>query len=542
MELRIVTDMARVLPGGIPARYEERLAFDALGGEAIALQAAYRLPGERARALRLEVNCAAPAQVFLVRAVPVAKPVGDTWDDDYLSTEPGLYPDCLEPLPASGLLRASDSWQSALILLEPCAPGAYPLTLRLTDPETGACEERRVRLAWAAPALPAQTLKYTRWFHCDALAEHYGVPVFSERHWALIRAFLVAAVRQGVSMILTPIHTPPLDTAIGAERATVQLVDIAVENGEYRFGFEKLDRWVRLCTEVGIRYFELAHLYTQWGALATPKIIATVDGVPKRIFGWDTPACSPEYAAFLARYLPALTARLRALGVAERCYFHISDEPEPKDKAHYLAARDQALPFLEGFPVLDALSSLALYREGVVTLPVPDNAVAEDFLAEPLPERWTYYCCGQTQNVSNSFIAMPGERTRILGVQLYRHRMDGFLHWALNFYYNERACGLVNPYLTTDGEGSYPAGDPFNLYPGPDGTPRDSLRSVAMRKALEDMRALALLERYTSRAHVCALIDGLASAPVTFRAYPRGEGFLLALREQVNREIVAAAQ
>lgn len=538
MELHIVSDMGKTLPGG-KLRYQDRSSFDALGGEAIAFQVLYRQQGVHARVKRADIVCDAPFHAYQVRSVPVERPVGDLWDDDYLSVEPGMYPDCLEPFVPGGTVRTAAAWQSLLIVLEPPAAGAYPMTVRFTDREDGAVDERRITLLWQRAALPAQTLKYTRWFHYDALAEYYGVPMFSDAHFDIVKAFMRAAVRQGMNMVLTPIHTPPLDTEIGGERTTAQLVGITRTGGKYSFNFDLLDRFVALCTEAGIRYFEMAHLYTQWGAAAAPKIMANADGRMQRIFGWDTPACSKEYADFLARYLTALTAHLKEIGLTNRCYFHISDEPVVKDKAHYLAARRQAEPYLSGFPILDALSHAELFNEGIVTLPVPAIDVAESFLDLSLPERWTYYCCGQMEEVSNSFIAMPGERTRVLGIQLYRHNMDGFLHWGLNFYGNERSGSQINPFLTTDGERSYPAGDPFNLYPGKGGVPLESLRAVLMRKAMEDMRALQLLESMTDRAHVCGLIDSLAGYPVTFRRYPHTEDFILELRRLVNTEIAS---
>ena len=48
-------------------------------------------------------------------------------------------------------------------------------------------------------------------------------------------------------MILTPIFTPPLDTAVGGERTTTQLVGIKTDGDAYCFDFAKLDRWVELC-------------------------------------------------------------------------------------------------------------------------------------------------------------------------------------------------------------------------------------------------------------------------------------------------------
>ena len=52
-------------------------------------------------------------------------------------------------------------------------------------------------------------------------------------------------------MILTPVFTPPLDTAVGGERRTVQLVDVKVEKEGYSFGFEKFERWVSICKKCG---------------------------------------------------------------------------------------------------------------------------------------------------------------------------------------------------------------------------------------------------------------------------------------------------
>ena len=41
------------------------------------------------------------------------------------------------------------------------------------------------------------------------------------------------ATDHGINMILIPVLTPPLDTAEGGERTTVQLVDITYENGKF---------------------------------------------------------------------------------------------------------------------------------------------------------------------------------------------------------------------------------------------------------------------------------------------------------------------
>ena len=122
-------------------------------------------------------------------------------------------------------------------------------------------------------------------FTWTVLADYYHVPVFSEEHWEIIENYLHEYVKRGCNMILTPLFTPALDTAVGAERTTTQLLDVKVENGEYVFGFDRVKQWVDLCQSCGIEYFEMCHLFSQWGAKYAPKVVAMVDGEEKQIFG-----------------------------------------------------------------------------------------------------------------------------------------------------------------------------------------------------------------------------------------------------------------
>ena len=173
---------------------------------------------------------------------------------------------------------------------------------------------------------------YTEWFHSDCLADYYHVDVFSEEYWRIVENFLRKAKERGVNIILTPILTLPLETLIGGERTTTQLV-----------------------------------------------------GGPKRM------------------------------------------------KNIFLTIQNST-------------------------------------------DGWTYYCVGQGYKVSNRFITMPGWRTRILGVQLYKYRMEGFLHWGFNFYNTQYSLRPVDPYRENDADDAFPAGDAFIVYPGENGEEVESMR------------------------------------------------------------------
>ena len=374
--------------------------------------------------------------------------------------------------------------------------------------------------------------QHTQWFHADCLADYYQVPVFGEDHWRIIGNFMESAVRHGINTILTPIFTPPLDTARGGERTTVQLVKISLNDGTYRFDFSLLKRWIDLCASRGIEYLEMAHLFTQWGAVCAPKILVSIDGAEEtKLFGWHTAATSPEYTAFLRCFLPALKAFLQAQGWLEKTFFHISDEPNLQQATSYAEARMAVKDLLADCRVMDALSDYSIYQTGVVERPVVSADHIQPFLDANVPHLWAYYCTAQAIHVPNRFIAMPSTRNRILGTLLYYYHIEGFLHWGFNFYNSQHSVRHIDPYLTTDAEEAFPSGDPFLVYPAPDGTAYDSVRGMVLRQALSDLRMLCYLEEKLGRSAVTELIDSLTPAQLTFSQYPREKAFFEKLKD-----------
>ena len=385
--------------------------------------------------------------------------------------------------------------------------------------------------------LPELSIPHTEWFHCDGIADYYGVGVFSEEFWRIFRNFVAVYVKRGGNTLLTPILTPPLDTEVGGERTTVQLVDVVVRDGEYKLGFARLERFLDICLEEGIRYFEICHLFTQWGANAAPKVVAEKEGRLQRIFGWDTPSGDPEYLRFLSVLLPALKGLLERRGLLKRTFFHISDEPDINSE-HYQTSQSTVRRLLEGCTIIEAVSDYLYYEKGLVDVPVCAVDHIEPFLEKRPPRLWAYYCCSQTREVPNRFISMPSRRNRIYGILLYWHRIDGILHWGFNFYNSQFSKEKIDPYETVDADGKFPAGDPFMVYPGKDGVPEESLRLMVLEEALNDFRALCLLESYVGREKVMELIRQEAGMELSFRQYPRNDEFILGLREKVNKMLV----
>lgn len=516
-------------------------AASALRGEQFSYQLALRLEGAPRSDVWVSASGPLAGHVALAQVMNVASelPAYPETDDFYLRKQPGLYPDLLTPLPGGRMTLLPGAWRALWVRVsvpEDQPAGEQTITLRFTGKDGQPLGESAFTLTVIPAALPEQTLVYTNWFHCDCIATYYGDEVFSEAHWRRIGQFMALYRASGATCILTPVLTPPLDTEVGGERPTAQLVGIRQQGGRYSFDFSLLKRYLDLARSHGIERFEISHFFSQWGAAHAPKVIAEVDGQPRRIFGWETDAAGVPYRAFLAQFIPALLDFLRGQGVLEACYFHISDEPSLEHLDSYRAAREGVAGLLAGCQIMDALSNYDFYEQGLVDHPIPANNHIEPFLEHRVPGLWTYYCCGQHVDVSNRFIAMPSCRNRVLGCQLFKYDIAGFLQWGYNFYYSQYSTYPVNPFQTTDALQAFPSGDAFVVYPGPEG-PLPSLRLWVFHEALQDMRAMQLLAGRIGKQAVTALIDEGLDAPVTFSAYPHSAAYVLSLREKINRRI-----
>lgn len=471
--------------------------------------------------------------------VPSLMPVFREWNDDnYLRKEPGLYPDLLIPLSDNpNIYVASKQLNSLWVDIDvpsDAVSGEYDVTVKFkkTDgEEVGACKFT-VKICNAV--LPKQKLIYTQWFHSDCLANYYNVDVFSEKYWEIVRNFIRTAVENGINMMLTPVFTPALDTAVGHERLTVQLVQIKKVNDNYYFDFSLLEKWIDLCSSEGIEYFEIAHFFTQWGAAHAPKIVAEIDGKTQKIFGWETDACCTEYVDFLNQFIKELRAFLSLKNIEDKCVFHISDEPSAAQLESYKNAKNAVAKALSGCKIIDALSNYEFYSSGVVDNPVVATDHIQPFIDNNVENLWTYYCCGECVNVSNRFLSMPSARNRIIGLQMFRYNIKGFLHWGYNFYNNQYSIAPIDPYRTTDGEFFAPSGDTFSVYPAPGGKAYETIHLCVFTQALRDIRALEALADKIGRDAVNQIIDSKAGYLLTFSEYPKNDEFILELREQVN--------
>lgn len=458
---------------------------------------------------------------------------------EFITKEPGAYPDMLRPFIYPNAVSLPNEQTHAIWidieLPEDFEAGKYDISLSMYSEkgdEHYATVSGNVTVVNAL--LPKQKLIHTEWFYTDCIANYYHTKAFSEKHWKYIENFMRTATKNGINMVLTPLFTPELDTYIGGERLTTQLVDIElVGKDKYKFGFDKLNRWIDLALDCGYEYFEMPHMFTQWGAKAAPKIIVKVNGRNKKYFGWKTDSLGAEYEAFLSQFIPAVIKVFKDRNLDNKLFFHVSDEPSDKVLEHYKKCKELIEKYVGDYPIIDALSHFDFYAQGILKKPVPNTRNALEFYEAGINGLWTYYCGGGHSGVADRSMSMPSRRTRILGVQLYKYNIEGFLHWGYNFYNSCHSRAELDPFGYPDGGFFTPAGDCFLVYPSPDGQAWESLRLNALREGVDDIRALDFYEQKFGREAALKLVGDM-----DFINYPTTDEYLINLRETIAKAFI----
>ena len=226
-EFYLAGALEKVFWNRMPQVMEEGERISILRGEIPALQLVYRMLPEAQDEERDIFRCEVkgfPARARLrdVEQIPSAMPVRGRTDDNYLTREPGLFPDLLKPrrddliVPVEGQYRAV--WIDFPGTKE-VEGGIYPVEVALTS------EKEEVRLGFtlevSAQELPPQKLIHTQWFHADCLADYYRAEVFGEFHWQ--------AVEKQIKLVCAPAGGRPCSApCVGRPRQHVRHVAVYI--------------------------------------------------------------------------------------------------------------------------------------------------------------------------------------------------------------------------------------------------------------------------------------------------------------------------
>ncbi|MBO4734158.1 MAG: hypothetical protein J5662_06765 [Clostridia bacterium] len=269
---KLVSSLEKIFPDEAPGNRLERAS--ALCNEPFSFQVAYRCEpcrdGFEPFYVRVQTDLEDRLiSQYSVGYVPVMRADFMFADENFDRKTPGLYPDmllrrttnaplfiddnCWKKYVEDGenniLSAVSDSYQALWFTVnedrDTLEPGSYEITVKFfSSRDNELLAEETLTLHIIEAKLPKQSLYYTSWFHNDCLADTYNLEVFSDEYFTVMRSFVREAAKTGMNMILLPAFTPALDTPIGGERKTVQLVKVARQGDRYTFDFSLMKKYI----------------------------------------------------------------------------------------------------------------------------------------------------------------------------------------------------------------------------------------------------------------------------------------------------------
>ena len=416
---------------------------------------------------------------------------------------PGLCPDPLYPETSTHIGPESNGVFWITVKIPQDLPtGIYKFTAKInlenrfgyvgfTNPEKFSVElpvEIDVR---SLVIKPRKDFPVTQWISADSIWEWYAIEPCGDRFWELASAYISNAVAHHVDVV----YVPMVNIRHEILKRPAQLLKVKKSGTDsYLFDFGDVRKWVRLAVQHGAKYIEWPHFFTP---------APTSGKHPQRIFErddekigellWPTElsATSDTYRKFLLQFIPQFKQFLIEEKVLEMSLFHCADEPDGAEQiADYRKARAILKELAPWMKVMDAMSDPHFAKEKLSDMPIASITTAPAFQAAGCPS-WVYFCCGPRDNYLQRLLDTPLSKIRMAGTLFYKLGAKGFLHWGHNYWFVFCTSTIGDPFTQADVTAwpGLPYGDPFVVYPGPEG-PLDSIRWEVFSESLQDFALL----------------------------------------------------
>jgi len=409
---------------------------------------------------------------------------------------PGLVPDPLFPESTTtvGPYENQSFWITVKVPAS-IAPGVRDLHIRLIAEEGK--EKRQTELGTMSAHVDVRPFvirarhdfPVTHWWSADGIYDAYKTQPFSETWWKYTERYVMDMTAHGSNVIAVPVF----QTRREVVPRPAQLLKVTeISPGKYSFDFSDVRRFIEMGKHAGMEYFEFPHMWLYWGVREPIHVYQCVGDEYKLLWPTKTDPTTGVYRGFLEQYLPALRKFLDEEHLdPDHTFFHVSDEPgSGEELENYKRARALLRELAPWMKTMDALSDVEYGKQHITDIPVPILQSAQKYIDAGIPH-WVYYCTGPRGDYLNRFYDTPLATIRMSGWLFYHLGAGGFLHWGYNYWYKMDTQQLEDTFMEGAG-GAWPGiayGDPFVVYPGPDG-PIDSIRWEVFAESLQDYAML----------------------------------------------------
>ncbi len=326
------------------------------------------------------------------------------------------------------------------------------------------------------PSPKDDTFYLDLWQHPGAIARYHRVPLWSEAHWVLLRAYTELLATAGQNPITAClIHDPWASQTRDPHPSMVRWVRDAA--GKFHFDFSVFDRYVALCVDAGltgpINCYSL--VMGPGSRMDCPiRYWDEREGCFKQL---DSEVGDEVWQGVWRDFFAVFIPHLKEKGWFENTCIALDEAPEKKMQAVL-----QAIP--EGFKIALAGNYHADLDEKLYDYCLIYPGVAPEISAarRQRGQITTFYtCCGP--DFPNTFTFSPPVESRLLAWNALKTQCDGYLRWAF-------ASWPDSPNRSS-AWGNWPSGDTFLVYPGP----CSSIRFELLKQGIQDFDAYTLAQK-----------------------------------------------
>lgn len=305
---------------------------------------------------------------------------------------------------------------------------------------------------------------------------------WGEEHWSLLKKVGDLLYRDGNNMMYTPL--------LSGDFPLVQAIYI---NGNLDFDYSLFDRWIKMFSSLGFKYFSGSHLRT---INQSVKIRDVKTGRLNTIsnYGMDVDSLQNSF-------LFSLNKHLEFLGIKDKFVMHLYDEPRFEVLDEYKYYSNKLKKLIPGLLSIDATNStpekfsqhvdIQVYNlRGIVSN--KDQEVKKR-LAEG-KKVWLYNTSGPFPPYPNRHLDRCLIENRLWPLLTYKYGASGYLFWAVNTY-----RGVKDEYLTSlgplpDGTQKHCPGDAWFYYRTSNGL-ISSVRMLCFREGMVDVALMRMCGR-----------------------------------------------
>lgn len=335
------------------------------------------------------------------------------------------------------------------------------------------------------------------WQHPAAVARVHGVKLWSKQHFKLMRPYMTMLAGAGQKNITASIVDEPWGHQTYDDFPSL-ISWTKKKDGSWSYDYSLFDRYVEFMMSCGIGDRINCYSMVPW-KIAFPYF----DEATGKTEVFTNKIGSAEYNAFWTPMLTDFTHHLKAKGWFGKTAIAMDERP--------MAAMQAVIGLLKSIDP-DWKIALAGDYHPEIENDIFDYCVASRWTfpdavlkrrqSEGKLSTW-YTCCAE--KYPNGFTFSPPAEHVWLGWYTAATGMDGYLRWAYNSW---PADALTDSRFT-----AWPAGDTFQVYPGP----RSSIRFEKLIEGIQDYEKLQILMREARAANNVKLLEQIENVLKGFK-------------------------